>query len=453
MRWKEIREASIPFGKNVTTEGITFGFEAEFLILPSHYVDEVDIYDIDEDHFCNELDCDEDKFEHEFNLWKRNNDEDGSVHEWIEDIGEENWWKLVDAGSHSYSRYALVDGYIHRYNDWYEAMNHLAEDIIGVDDHNVIISSNDDEVITDKNYNNWYIEGDISVKGDDESHYGFEIVSPIFNNFDDFVTAMENIFNRVASIGSIYSNNTTGLHINIGAKSKNIDPLKLLVFSGENWMINDWDRKGNPNTMSLLQQISPLPSSIQDAQEVVDAFINQTTDKHWITNIRTLKERGYLEFRASGGRGYEKKIDKINNYINRYIQLIGIASNPDKYKTEYMKKISSLKNDYEENNIPIESRIIKQWLDNSNYRESDKKKVFDNGSIVINAEYLIRILGFSNNIDPKVKRILVRNVGKDSIDKEIKKYSEHIPYGITPTTINKALELINKTIGSRYRLG
>ena len=100
----------------------------------------------------------------------------------------------------------------------------LAEKVNMISAYNV--KTQDSYHAKEKDTSVWTIEPDGSIEPQ-----GAEIVSPVFRNLDEALLELEGIFSITDQ--TIYTNSSTGLHVNIGTFDFNeIDVLKLLLFLG-----------------------------------------------------------------------------------------------------------------------------------------------------------------------------------------------------------------------------
>ncbi len=455
MRITDIIEAAMPFGKTSNTAGLTFGFEAEMVCSRYCYVNEdVNLYDINEDDIFDEFGAGRDA-EDEFENWKQDGHADGTIHEWIDDIGEATWWELVGAeGSH---QYGLYGGHIVEYVSWSTAADYLAEDMREEFGYN-ITTANHSEHFPDKgNYLNWFIESDLSVAGADASDHAMEIVSPVFDNYDEFKAALSGFLEWIVSHfgGLIYTNSSTGLHINIGMKdaASKIDPLKLLLFSGEGWMTKQWRGGGNSHTDSLLAAremklaLDGTPLTIADSSKAVKDMLKSLNEKSFAINLLTLTERGYVEFRPLGNTDYEKKIPDIFKHIDRFIQLIYISADPQKYRQEYIKKIALLRGSPRQPHLTVEAKLVSSWMETINFHQREKDRIISGGKVIITADdfFYILILCAANDkeVPDQVIKILAKAAGitgrEDMVWKALA-YEKHMPWGIKMETFDQVRE-------------
>lgn len=189
-----------------------------------------------------------------------------------------------------------------------------------------------------KNSDEWYVEIDISIKP-----YGFELISPVFNSVDEALSNMKKVFDIIDKYWS--TNNSTALHINIGTFNyKDIDLLKLLLFTGQDYVLKTFDRSDNSYTVNnlknLLSDIDPGEDRYVIYQKINDTVLSN--DKYQFFNFKHLKNQKYIEIRGIGGSDYHKKYGIISKMLLMFIRSIQIAMNPGLYKKEYLKKIIKL---------------------------------------------------------------------------------------------------------------
>lgn len=196
------------------------------------------------------------------------------------------------------------------------------------------------------------VVADSSIEFDDYSDDWFsaEIVTkPIpYNQVDRFVIEF---FEYLKKEFNFSTNESTGFHINVSINGqRDIDFCKLMVFLGENHELMKYSRQANKFTVS---QINRVQQNVTDEKEL-DYFIEEinksisATDKYSSFNIDHWKRLHYIEFRIAGGN-YSNKVALLLASINRYVTVMDIATDSEKYVQEYHKKVTKLKNDQIQN--------------------------------------------------------------------------------------------------------
>jgi len=181
---------------------------------------------------------------------------------------------------------------------------------------------------------------------------GLEFVSPPL----DIPTMIDQI-NKVkawAKDGNAYTNDKTGLHMNIsipGYKLDKLDYVKLALFLGDKYILEKFGRLGNSYARSAFDQIASfIKQNPGKADQAVDAMRknlntvasklihNGYTDK--FTSINTKDNR--VEFRSPGGNWIDMDTDEVVNTLLRVVYAMNIALHPEMERKEYQKKFAKL---------------------------------------------------------------------------------------------------------------
>ena len=181
---------------------------------------------------------------------------------------------------------------------------------------------------------------------------GLEFVSPPL----DIPTMIDQI-NKVkawAKDGNAYTNDKTGLHMNIsipGYKLDKLDFVKLALFLGDKYILEKFGRLGNSYAKSAFDQIASfIKQNPGKANKAVDAMRqnlntvasklihNGYTDK--FTSINTKDNR--VEFRSPGGNWIDMDTDEVVNTLLRVVYAMNIALHPEMERKEYQKKFAKL---------------------------------------------------------------------------------------------------------------
>jgi len=203
----------------------------------------------------------------------------------------------------------------------------------------------------------WIFEPDSSIESGEGSG-GVELISPpmklpqAFEAFDKFWDWAES--------SNITANQSCGFHVGVSLPSQsteNIDKIKLILFLGDNhvlqafgraansyaqstldWMINTAKARQSIRNRDLEKDIKTLKAGINSlAHNAIKRIIDPGYDRYLSINM---KEK-YIEFRSAGGNYFENK-NKIINTMLRYVRAIAIASDPEAEKAEYAKKLYKL---------------------------------------------------------------------------------------------------------------
>lgn len=193
-----------------------------------------------------------------------------------------------------------------------------------------------------KNLRDWYIEPDGSIDNP-RGGTSCEIVTPPLAA-GRAIEVVKNFVGLAKKIG-LTTNDSTGLHINVSIP-KNIDILKLIAFTGDNYVLELFNRQHNNYAASVLNIIkkewddSSAPH-VNDPRIWLKRSAETATNDHSVSiNAENSK---YISFRHAGG-DYLNNLESVVNVIGRFVRALIIASDPELYKNEYIKKLSTMIN-------------------------------------------------------------------------------------------------------------
>ena len=198
----------------------------------------------------------------------------------------------------------------------------------------------------------YIVEPDGSLEPDDSDDVGLEFVSPPLP-IDDILSDLNKVKAWAKQYGC-YTNDSTGLHINISVPNytlAKLDYVKLALLMGDEYVLDLFGRSGNTYAKSAISKIKTMLQRNPDiAPKVMDkmrehmedlatkAIHSGTTDKY--TSINT--KNGYIEFRSPGGDWLDENFDKIENTLLRFTVALSAAIDPEAYRQEYLKKLYKL---------------------------------------------------------------------------------------------------------------
>jgi len=201
--------------------------------------------------------------------------------------------------------------------------------------------------------NQFYIvEPDGSLEGDNDGDEGLEFVSPPMP-IDELLKDLNAVKTWAGRMG-VYTNQSTGLHINISVPDYSLDRLdfvKLALLLGDEYVLKQFGRSSNTYAKSALGKVRDrVRQRPEEAQQLLDKMKGQMgelaskaihggyTDKY--TSINT--KDGHIEFRSPGGDWLDDNFDKIENTLLRFTVAMSAALNPEAYREEYQKKLYKL---------------------------------------------------------------------------------------------------------------
>jgi pyrimidine deaminase RibD-like protein len=198
----------------------------------------------------------------------------------------------------------------------------------------------------------YVVEPDGSLEGDNPGDGGLEFVSPPMP-IDEMISDLNKVKEWAGRTGC-YTNDSTGLHINISVPNYSIDKLdyvKLAILMGDEYILDLFGRSGNTYAKSAMGKIkSALKQKPEAAAQIMDlmkqgldgaatkAIHTGITDKYTSINTKT----GYIEFRSPGGDWLDSNFDKIENTLLRFTVALSAAINPEAYRKEYLTKLYKL---------------------------------------------------------------------------------------------------------------
>jgi hypothetical protein len=181
---------------------------------------------------------------------------------------------------------------------------------------------------------------------------GLEFISPPLP-LNEMLSDLEKVV-KWAARNDCYTNSSTGLHMNISVPNfelSKLDYVKLAIFLGDEYVLDQFGRAGNTYCASAMEKIRTIARTnpdkvktmLQQMQGSLSAMASKivhtgTTSKY--TSINT--KDGYVEFRSPGGDWLgEYAVDpgKITNTLLRFTVALDIATKPELYRQEYMKKL------------------------------------------------------------------------------------------------------------------
>lgn len=198
----------------------------------------------------------------------------------------------------------------------------------------------------------YVVEPDGSLEGDDSDDRGLEFVSPPLPI--DVILNDLNKVKRWAKSYGCYTNDSTGLHINISVPNysrENLDFVKLALLMGDEYVLDNFGRAGNTYAKSAMKLVR---DQVRNKPEEAESLLNKmkgnldslaskaihsgVTSKY--TSINT--KDGHIEFRSPGGDWLDENFDKIENTLLRFTVAMSAALNPEMYREEYLKKLYKL---------------------------------------------------------------------------------------------------------------
>lgn len=203
------------------------------------------------------------------------------------------------------------------------------------------------------------IEPDSSIEPDDSEDMGCEIVSPPLPlpQTLDLLHKTLQLINRNGG----YTNESTGLHINLSIEDMELDYVKLVLFSGDKKVLEQFGRETNTYTQAAMNLIAKQIINRMDDSEGMDSsqFITNlvqqmqsraikaaaqaimTANQGKYVSVNFHQDANYVEFRSMGGE-YSYKWPEIHDNVLRFARALEVAADPEAYKKEYAAKLYKL---------------------------------------------------------------------------------------------------------------
>jgi hypothetical protein len=195
----------------------------------------------------------------------------------------------------------------------------------------------------------YVVEPDSSLHGDN-GESGLEFVSPPLT-IPEMIEDIDKVAKWAGRAGA-YTNESTGLHMNVSVPGQaNLDYVKLAMFLGDNYILEQFGREGNTYCKSALNKIKQTaranPDRVDEMLRQFQGGLNQlasklihtgSTEKYTSINVQSNR----VEFRSPGGDWlgeYASDPGKITNTLLRTVVALDVATKPEEYKQEYYKKL------------------------------------------------------------------------------------------------------------------
>ncbi len=213
----------------------------------------------------------------------------------------------------------------------------------------------------------WIIEPDGSLDPDDYEDAGLEVVSPPMP-LPEALRSLRTVIDWANSDGDAYTNGSTGLHmgVSIPHKGGDVDYVKLILFLGDRYVLDQFGRSANSYTRSALDKLKDVQRSrrsTNEAEGLTGAEKTAAAMELMKRNLIELAQRyvqdgvgrdkytsahikdGYIEFRSPGGDYLSmdsRDESALANTMLRFARAMYIAGRPDLERKEYAKKLYQL---------------------------------------------------------------------------------------------------------------
>ena len=201
----------------------------------------------------------------------------------------------------------------------------------------------------------YIVEPDSSLEPDDGKDGGLEFISPPMP-VDEMFSDMDKIVNWANNYGC-YTNNSTGLHMNISVPNMStakLDFVKLALLMGDEYVLGQFGRIANSYAKSAMKlvrdRVAQRPEDAEamlgQMKEHLGALASKVIHSGETTKYTSINTKdGYVEFRSPGGDwldDYNSDKGKIENTMLRFVVALDAAMDPEKYRQDYLKKLYKL---------------------------------------------------------------------------------------------------------------
>lgn len=281
------------------------------------------------------------EFDDNFNLEDDSSFFDDVGLRWMSDISSEydlSWPFLSNSASNSGTR------------DW----NSIGDSLRDAVDMQVKVSSGYHN--TRRRPDLWIVEPDSSLKPDDSEDYGLEIISPPMPLLQA-LEQLQAVTDWANSAGNAYTNSTTSLHmgVSIPYKGGDVDYLKLILFLGDEYVLEQYGREANSYTRSAMKELKQRAGNQRFAASAMELMKNnliELAEREIVRGTGDAKftsahkhDGKYIEFRSAGGDWLaegDAEPGKLENTMMRYAYAMYLAGRPDLERREYAKKLYKL---------------------------------------------------------------------------------------------------------------
>ena len=212
-------------------------------------------------------------------------------------------------------------------------------------------------------------DGSLSEPNSD-ADAGLEFITP-YRPLPEAMQILNNVI-EWADRNGIYTNSTTGLHMNVSIEGvKNVDWVKLVLFLGDRYILDQFDRRFAFYARSSLDKIE---AKVRDAQPVQEQDDDQAIysgkidiekalqmmrnnsielarraiqsgggrEKYQSVHVKELRDGSYIEFRGPGNDWLQKAQETergLADTVYRLGRAMTIAADPEAERKEYARKL------------------------------------------------------------------------------------------------------------------
>ncbi len=198
------------------------------------------------------------------------------------------------------------------------------------------------------------------------------------------ITEMFNDLEKViawAKRTGCYTNKSTGLHMNVsipGFDLSNLDYVKLILLTGDNYILHSFDRRFNSwckSTFDILESniVNMSESDILDFFTKLKSELKfgsrEIFDGYYTKYISINAKDNRIEFRGPGGDWLNSNINWLKIVLSRFVVVLNATMHGKEGEENYKKKLYKLMSQYVSNND-----ILKAFVNFSVDRDTSSLK-------------------------------------------------------------------------------
>jgi len=313
----------------------------------------------------------------------------------------------------------------------------------------------------------WIMEPDSSLDAGSDDDAGMELISPPL----PLPEALE-MMQRIAAWAKrrgVYTNSTTGLHMNISVPVSEVDYVKLVLFMGDQYILDQFGRAANSYTRSAFEKIrdkaryarSKMKEEVRQsrpgvysgdvdiaaAMKLMQANLIELAgrylqggvggDKFTSAHVKQAGDGTYIEFRSPGNDWLDDDatVNQALTTMLRFARAMTIAGQPWAERREYAKKMYKLLAGYRGSET---SRSGQDGKYKTRVEYEGDEKTMDQ----LFAQYATGVIDGTELKREWAERVLSREQDQDDDDDTIEYDRTAIQYEIFDRATGKVIDLV-----------
>lgn len=303
-------------------------------------------------------------------------------------------------------KYSGIENGICKFIDKIPQMQALADKIS--DDLGITTKYIPGHNIFPKDFNTWYVEEDPSIRFYNlENSFGAEIVGKPYP-LKEALSILARFFGFMKK-NKFKTNSSSGMHVNISIENMDLDYVKIFAFMNESYLQSIFNKnekmqyygKSYDKDVNKFSDILNQPW-FKNPEKVI-AYFRKMFDSQLKEKYRSFNfsKPGLVEFRIIRGENYFERLDEISKMVLQFANLIRLASEPELYKDQYIKKLYKIiqnSNKEPEKNVNMEilDKLFKTPFNKNNMQKfmNDNSKIEPLLYIIANNQGIEKVIAF-----------------------------------------------------------